>query len=826
MKSSGVLRALLWVALAAAPCARVWAQTNTRNDFARAVTAGFQAWDRNHNHILSEEEVDAAIEDSANTGPAAAALAALKRAARSTNYTLPALTLSNICEFAAAPSATNRPDFRSMFKAGLRRITSITNHELFASGLPQLSTVHQGRMGDCFCLAPLGAMIHRDPSEVAALFSIQEDGRVRVEFGGGPVSVAPPTDAELAMTAGNSRDGVWINLYEKAIAQVRNDLRAPEKRASLAIDVIANGGTEGSVMRYLTGHKVTGTGLKFARDSAVSAAACAAKLDELRQKLTNAESQQLLVAAGTQKPTTPGVTPKHAYALLHYDAEADAVSLWNPHGNNFKPKGPPGLSNGYPMKNGLLTVPLSEFAKQFSSVTFEDKFNDISLKSAEPELSRSPRLKIGSPAPKWKTGSWIQGGPVNTFLPGRAYLVEFWAAWCEPCRISIPRLNEIYNRYKDRGLTVIGQDCWEHNQDDVAPFVKSMGDKMTFPLAREDKRGKMDRAWLQAAGRESVPTAFLIDTTGRIAWMGHPLALKELLIEAVLAGTYDSQKNAADFAREHETRELLRQAKDFTRDGKLARAEATLNRLLLETNDDADQTAQYLTLRANVSARRAQWQSATADLARALKSDPADYWTWDTLTPLLIQSGNTADCQTHCKSMLDRFRDTTMPRVAEGTAKSCLLLASALGPDDLAAAAGVADNAVKFSQKGDRMHWRLMTKGLAEYRQGRFTNAIEQMRLSQNALLHEGDSGGNACNADAWFVTAMARRQLNQTAEARAALKNGVALVRQKLPKLDGGDLGENWFDVLPAYFLMREAQAAFGGQKITSEKPVAVEKL
>ena len=171
----------------------------------------------------------------------------------------------------------------------------------------------------------------------------------------------------------------------------------------------------------------------------------------------------------------------------------------------------------------------------------------------------------------------------------------------------------------------------------------------------------------------------------------------------------------------------------MVRDGKLAEAEVPLNRLLVETNDDADQTAQFLSLRANIGARCGRWEQAAADLAQVVQVDPSQYWNYYTLTPLLIQSGKTGDYQAHCKAMLDRFGNTTDPRWAEGTAISCLLLPFTLSPDDFTKAAKVAENAVTLSENGDRMHWRLLTKGLAEYRLGRFANAIEQMELSQKA---------------------------------------------------------------------------------------------
>ena len=186
----------------------------------------------------------------------------------------------------------------------------------------------------------------------------------------------------------------------------------------------------------------------------------------------------------------------------------------------------------------------------------------LSLVPAAELQSATAQLKVGGAAPKLRASKWVQGEPVNGFEPGRVYLVEFWATWCGPCRASIPHLNELHTKFSKRGLVVIGQDVWEEDQSLVAPFVKQMGRDMTYRVAldtvAEGQSGEMAQTWMDAAGQEGIPTAFVVDQRARIAWIGHPMELKESFLEELLGGTFDMKKAAMEYEAQLTAEEQIR----------------------------------------------------------------------------------------------------------------------------------------------------------------------------------------------------------------------------------------------------------------------------
>src|SRR3990170_3056183 len=63
---------------------------------------------------------------------------------------------------------------------------------------------------------------------------------------------------------------------------------------------------------------------------------------------------------------------------------------------------------------------------------------------------------------------------------GKVVLLNFWATWCSPCRIEIPSMVELYKKYKDRGLEIIGVNLDKLGRSGVEQFSKEYN--ISFPV--------------------------------------------------------------------------------------------------------------------------------------------------------------------------------------------------------------------------------------------------------------------------------------------------------------------------------------------------------
>ncbi len=153
------------------------------------------------------------------------------------------------------------------------------------------------------------------------------------------------------------------------------------------------------------------------------------------------------------------------------------------------------------------------------------------------EMKQGTSAKLGDPAPPLTGLEWVKNGPVE-MKPGTVYVVEFWATWCPPCKVSIPHLTELQHKYKDKNVVIVGIST--EKMDKVKPFVEQRGSEMEYAVA-VDSEQTVSAGYMDAFGRNTIPSAFVVDANGKIVWVGHPMADMDAVLERTLAGAPPAQ---------------------------------------------------------------------------------------------------------------------------------------------------------------------------------------------------------------------------------------------------------------------------------------------
>jgi peroxiredoxin len=106
----------------------------------------------------------------------------------------------------------------------------------------------------------------------------------------------------------------------------------------------------------------------------------------------------------------------------------------------------------------------------------------------------------------------LAGRRVDTAsLKGKVVLVDFWASWCAPCKQEMPVLERLYQKYRDRGLTIVGVSVDQEGAN-VGGFLKQL--KVTFPIVHDKSHDVANRF-----KPPRMPSSYIVDRNGVVRYV-------------------------------------------------------------------------------------------------------------------------------------------------------------------------------------------------------------------------------------------------------------------------------------------------------------------
>lgn len=155
-------------------------------------------------------------------------------------------------------------------------------------------------------------------------------------------------------------------------------------------------------------------------------------------------------------------------------------------------------------------LPANELEPLYEGLNAEMKATPAGIRVGE-KIEKAQGSEVGSIAPDFSGPSPSGEALALNDVKGKITLIDFWAAWCKPCRMENPNIVSVYEKYKDKGLNVVGVSL-DRKEADWLKAIEADG----LVWNHISNLQYFQDPIAQLYNVNAIPAAFLLDENGVI----------------------------------------------------------------------------------------------------------------------------------------------------------------------------------------------------------------------------------------------------------------------------------------------------------------------